>query len=76
MVSGSAAYTSSLATRTNLTFVNDAITGATSQGTFHVFVEGQYMDDTMTGSVRSYGYKVTPQTTNGTYTRYLIDWSV
>lgn len=76
MISGSAAYTSSLSTRTGLTYVNDVITGATAQGLFHVFIEESYLDTSMTGSLKSYGYKVTPQTFGGTYTRFLIDWSI
>ena len=75
MISGSAATTGSTQTRTTLSYVNNLVTGATSSGSYHIFVPNDYMDDDMMDSLVGYGYRVTKRNTlMGTNTDYLINW--
>ncbi len=76
MISGSAATTGSTLTRTSLTYINNMVTGATSQGLYRIFVPNQYIDDSMVTILRNtYGYSVTPQNSfNGTNNDYIISW--
>jgi len=73
--SASTSRTASNNTFTGLTYVNSIITGATTNGLYSVIIEGNYLDDTLTGSIISSGYTVTKRFDNmGTYPRYLIGW--
>ena len=76
MISGSVAMTGSTLTRTSLSHINNLVTGATVQGLYRIFVENQYIDDTMVGNLRDvYGYKVTPKNSfMGTHNDYIISW--
>lgn len=76
MISGSAATTGSTLTRTSLSYINDMVTGATSQGLYRIFVPNQYIDESMVTELRnSYGYNVTPKNLfNGTHNDFIISW--
>jgi hypothetical protein len=75
MISGSAATTGSTLTRTNLTYINNLVTGATAQGLYRIFVPNEYMDDSMVSDLRGYGYNVnTRNSFMGTNSDYLISW--
>jgi len=76
MISGSVATTGSTLTRTSLSYINELVTGATIQGLYRIFVENQYIDDTMVGNLRDvYGYKVTPKNSfMGTHNDYIVSW--
>jgi hypothetical protein len=76
MISGSAATTGSTLTRTSLTYINNMVTGATSQGLYRIFVPNQYIDDSMVSEIRNtYGYNVTPKNSfNGTHDDYIVSW--
>jgi hypothetical protein len=73
--SASTSRTASNNAFTGLTYVNSIITGATTNGLYSVIIEGNYLDDTLTGSIISSGYTITKRFDNmGTYPRYLIGW--
>lgn len=76
MVSSSFAVTSSITTRSDLSYINDLITGATSQGLYRVFVQNEYIDETMATELRNtYGYKVnTRNSFMGSNLDYIISW--
>ncbi len=60
---------------TGLTYVDTTIGTAAGNGLFSVMIEGNYIDDTLTGSIVSSGYSVTKKFHDmGTYPRYLITW--
>jgi len=76
MISGSAATTGSTQTRTTLSYVNNLVTGATSSGSYHIYVPNDYMDDDMMDDLIGYGYRVTKRNTlMGTNMDYLINWA-
>jgi hypothetical protein len=73
--SASASRTASNNAFTGLTYVNSIITGATTNGLYSVIIEGNYLDDSLTGSIISSGYTITKRFDNmGTYPKYLIGW--
>lgn len=76
MISGSFAQTGSTETRTSLSYINNLITGATSQGLYRIFVQNEYMDDTMATQLRNvYGYNVSTRNSFlGTNFEYIISW--
>lgn len=76
MISGSVAQTGSTQTRTSLSYINDLITGATTQGLYRIFVPNEHMDNDMANELRStYGYSVnTRNSFMGTNIDYLISW--
>ena len=75
MISGSAAITGSTQTRTTLSYVNNLVTGATTSGSYHIYVPNDYMDDSMMDTLIGYGYKVTKRNTlMGTNMDYHINW--
>ena len=76
MISGSLATSSSDSTRRSLSYVNNVITGATSQGQYNAFIDERSMDDNMAYVLRNtYGYNVSKRTDlMGTFTNYLINW--
>jgi hypothetical protein len=75
MISGSVATTGSTLTRTTLSHINNLVTGATAQGLYRIFVQNEYMDDSMASSLREYGYTVnTRNSFMGTNNDYLISW--
>lgn len=77
MISGSVAQTGSTQTRTSLSYINDLITGATTQGLYRIFVPNEHMDNDMADELRStYGYSVnTRNSFMGTNVDYLISWA-
>jgi hypothetical protein len=67
--------TTSVNAFTGLTYVDTIIGTAASNGLFSVVVEGNYIDDTITGSIVSAGYVVKKKFDDmGTYPRYTINW--
>ena len=76
MISGSLATSNSDSTRRSLSYVNNVITGATSQGQYNAFIDERSMDDNMAYVLRNtYGYNVSKRTDlMGTFTNYLINW--
>jgi hypothetical protein len=77
MISGSAATTGSTQTRTTLSYVNNLVTGATSSGSYHIYVPNEYMDDDMMDElIGTYGFKVTKRNSlMGSNMDYLINWA-
>jgi hypothetical protein len=76
MISGSAALTGSTNTRTTLSYVNNLVTGATSSGSYQVFISNEYMDDDMMSVlIGTYGFNVTKRThLMGSNTDYIVKW--
>jgi hypothetical protein len=76
MISGSFAQTGSTQTRTTLSHINNLITGATAQGLYRIFVQNEYMDESMATELRNvYGYTVnTRNSFMGTNLDYIISW--
>lgn len=76
MISGSAATSATNSTRSNLTFINSMITGATSEGRYNIFADEKVMDDNMAYVLSTtYGYNISKKTdVMGTFTNYLINW--
>jgi hypothetical protein len=76
MISGSLAQTGSTETRTTLSYINNLITGATTQGLYRIFVQNEYIDESMATELRNvYGYSVTARNSfMGTNLDYLISW--
>jgi hypothetical protein len=76
MISGSAATTGSTETRTSLSYINNLITGATTQGLYRIFVPNQHIDDSMVSELRNtYGFDVTAKNSfNGTHNDYIVSW--
>jgi len=78
MISGSAATTGSTETRTSLSYINNLITGATTQGLYRIFVPNQHIDDSMVSELRNtYGFDVTAKNSfNGTHNDYIVSWEL
>jgi len=75
MTNASTRRTTAINAFTGLTYVESTIGSAASNGLFSVMIEGNYIDDTVTGSIQSAGYGVTKKFHDmGTYPRYLITW--
>lgn len=76
MISGSAAASATNSTRSTLSYVNNVITGATSEGKYTVFIDEKSMDDTMSNTLTSvYGYNITKRADSmGTFSTYMINW--
>jgi hypothetical protein len=67
--------TTSINAFTGLTYIDTVIGTAASNGLFSVIVEGNYINDTLTGSLITAGYTVQKNLDNmGTYPRYTINW--
>jgi hypothetical protein len=76
MISGSAATTGATQTRTTLSYVNNLVTGATSSGSYHIYVSNDYMDDDMMDALIGYGYRVTKRNSlMGSNMDYLVNWA-
>jgi hypothetical protein len=77
MISGSAATTGSTQTRTTLSYVNNLVTGATTSGSYHIYVSNEFMDDDMMNElIGTYGFKVTKRNSlMGSNMDYLINWA-
>lgn len=76
MISGSAATTGATQTRTTLSYVNNLVTGATSSGSYHIYVPNDYMDDDMMDALIGYGYRVTKRNSlMGSNMDYLVNWA-
>ena len=67
--------TTSVNAFTGLTYIDTVIGTAAGNGLFSVVVEGNYINDTLTGSLITAGYTVHKNLDNmGTYPRYTIIW--
>ena len=67
--------TTSVNAFTGLTYIDTVIGTAAGNGLFSAIVEGNYINDTLTGSLISAGYTVHKNLDNmGTYPRYTIIW--
>lgn len=67
--------TTSVNSFTGLTYIDTVIGTAAGNGLFSVVVEGNYINDTLTGSLITAGYTVHKNLDNmGTYPRYTIKW--
>lgn len=67
--------TTSVNAFTGLTYIDTVIGTAASNGLFSVVVEGNYINDKLTGSLTTAGYTVHKNLDNmGTYPRYTIIW--
>jgi hypothetical protein len=67
--------TTSVNAFTGLTYIDSVIGTAANNGLFSVVVEGNYINDTITGSLVTAGYIVNKKTDDmGTYPRYTINW--
>ena len=68
-------HTTSVNAFTGLTYIDTVIGTAAGNGLFSAIVEGNYINDTLTGSLISAGYTVHKNLDNmGTYPRYTIIW--
>lgn len=77
MISGSAAINATNTTTGSLSYINNLVTGATSQGLNYVIVRPEFLNETMISVLRNtYGYTVNekPNEFFGTYKDYLISW--
>jgi hypothetical protein len=75
ITNASTRHTTSVNAFTGLTYVDTIIGTAASNGLFSVIVEGNYINDTVTGSIVSAGYIVSKKFDDiGTYPRYTISW--
>ena len=63
-------------TRDSLSYINDLVVQATSEGLYFIFVDSTYMDDNMMNDlITNYGYIVTKRTNDfGSFITYLINW--
>lgn len=77
MISGSTAFELSNTVTGSLSYINELVTGATSQGLYHVHVRPEFLNDAMiTDLTNNYGYKVEQPFNSfmGTYTDYVLSW--
>ena len=75
VTNASTRHTTSVNAFTGLTYIDTVIGTAAGNGLFSVIVEGNYINDTLTGSLISAGYTVQKNLDNmGTYPRYTINW--
>lgn len=75
MIDAATAKTNTDNVRTNLTYIETLVSGATIEGQYHVFIDGTYMDDSMSTAVSALGYTITKKVQSmGTYPTYLIQW--
>jgi hypothetical protein len=75
VTNASTRHTTSVGAFTGLTYIDTVIGTAASNGLFSVIVEGNYINDTLTGSLASAGYTVSKKNDDmGTYPRYTISW--
>lgn len=75
MQSASSAKSASNTITGSLGYIDTLVSGATSQGLYQVVVDGKYINDTMTGSLKTLGYGVEIKyNTMGTFPTYYIKW--
>jgi len=76
MITGSAAALLSNKTRSQLSYVNQIITGVTAEGQFSTIINEKYIDDNVADVLSlNYGYNITKRYDNmGTFSHYLINW--
>lgn len=75
VTNASTRHTTSVNAFTGLTYIDTVIGTAADNGLFSAIVEGNYINDTLTGSLISAGYTVHKNLDNmGTYPRYTIIW--
>lgn len=75
VTNASTRHTTSVNAFTGLTYIDTVIGTAAGNGLFSVIVEGNYINDTLTGSLTTAGYIVHKNLDNmGTYPRYTIIW--
>ena len=65
MISGSAALTASNQVTSSLSYISTLVSGATTSGSYNIFVSNQYMNDVMANDLRViYGYNVSLRNDN------------
>jgi|APGre2960657444_1045066.scaffolds.fasta_scaffold358667_2 hypothetical protein len=75
VTNASTRHTTSVNAFTGLTYIDTVIGTAAGNGLFSAIVEGNYINDTLTGSLITAGYTVHKNLDNmGTYPRYTIIW--
>ena len=75
VTNASTRHTTSVNAFTGLTYIDTVIGTAADNGLFSAIVEGNYINDTLTGSLITAGYTVHKNLDNmGTYPRYTIIW--
>jgi len=59
----------------SFTYINGLLSAAAGNGLYSIHIDGQYVNDSMTGSFVTQGYRVTKKYTDmGTYPTYMINW--
>jgi predicted methyltransferase len=75
VTNASTRHTTSVNAFTGLTYIDTVIGTAAGNGLFSAIIEGNYINDTLTGSLITAGYTVHKNLDNmGTYPRYTIIW--
>jgi len=75
VTNASTRHTTSVNAFKGLTYIDTVIGTAAGNGLFSAIVEGNYINDTLTGSLITAGYTVHKNLDNmGTYPRYTIIW--
>jgi len=75
MQSASTARSASNSATGSLDYIDTLVSGATSQGLYQVVVDGQYINNVMTGSLKTLGYTVEVKYDSmGSFPRYNIKW--
>ena len=75
VTNASTRHTTSVNAFTGLTYIDTVIGTAAGNGLFSVIIEGNYINDTLTGSLITAGYTVSKKNDDmGTYPRYTIIW--
>jgi hypothetical protein len=75
MQSASTARSASNSVTGSLDYIDTLVSGATSQGLYQVVVDGQYINNVMTGSLKTLGYTVEVKYDSmGSFPRYYVKW--
>ncbi len=75
MQSASTARSASNSATGSLDYIDTLVSGATSQGLYQVVVDGQYINNVMTGSLKTLGYTVEVKYDSmGSFPRYYVKW--
>jgi hypothetical protein len=75
IISSIDALNETIITQTGFTYINNIISGATSEGVTFVFIDEKYLLPEMYTALVNEGYKVTKKSDSmGTHTVYLISW--
>jgi len=59
----------------SFTYINGLLSTAAGNALYSVTIDGQYINDSMTGSFTTQGYKITKRYNDmGTYPTYVVAW--